>query len=337
MHKGSILNTYVIDRLGAYGVRYVLIRKSRFVKEPIKESPYSSKAQEEIVHLRRPDPPKIYIEKHIRERISKGVELMYKDPRQEVIVNASNLIADDLLHSIERNNAVALNIMELKVTDEYTFRHSVDVAAIAMIIAKRENRPENTIRELGIAGLLLDIGKIKVPQEILNKPSKLTPEEYEIMKKHSLYSYEMIKDNPSLSKSIKLGVLEHHEKLDGSGYPYGLKDKDICPYARILAIADIYDALCATRPYKVGLTQRQAVELLLGMIGQLDTDDLNAFLASTVLYPVDSVVKLSNGEEAKVVRNNPSLMMRPVVVGIKSGKVYDLSSLDCMNDSPFKS
>ena len=146
----------------------------------------------------------------------------------------------------------------------------------------------------------------------------------------------MIRDIPALSDDIKKGVLEHHEKIDGSGYPYGLKGDKIAPYAKVLSVSDIYDALCTTRPYKKGYTPRESVEMLSAMTDKLDIDVLHAFFSSMILYPVDTIVRLSNGEDARVVRANPGLITRPVVVGLKSGRVYDLSSagyLDIVIDS----
>jgi HD-GYP domain-containing protein (c-di-GMP phosphodiesterase class II) len=201
-----------------------------------------------------------------------------------------------------------------------------------MIIAKQQKLPANEIREIGISGLLHDIGKTKVPPEILNKPARLTDEEFEIMKQHSVYGYRMICDRPDFNQAICLGVLQHHEKMNGKGYPMGVAGDKISPYARIMAVADIYDALVTERPYKAAYSQREAVEMIMSMTGELDLDAMKSFLSSTILYPVDSIVNLSNGETARVVKNNPEYLLRPTVVGLESGTVFDLGDdINCTN------
>lgn len=108
-----------------------------------------------------------------------------------------------------------------QTSDEYTFKHSVDVATISMILAKQMKLPDNEIHDIGVSGLLHDIGKTMIPNEILNKPGRLTDDEFNIMKKHSVYGYNMLKDRKDLNNSILMGVLQHHERIDGTGYPLG--------------------------------------------------------------------------------------------------------------------
>lgn len=327
VHSGAELNEFVIDKLRQMGFVYLDILVPRPSEEKNKKPQISERARIAIQRERRPDPPKVQLGNQIKSRITRGMELMYTDSRPEVLFDVSNRIADELLGAIRQNNAVALSLVELETSDEYTFNHSVDVGTISMVIAKNLKCSVKTIRELGVTGILHDIGKTRVPPEILNKPGRLTDDEFEAIKKHSLYSYEMIKDIDGLSDNVKKGVLEHHEKIDGSGYPLGLLGDGIVTYAKILAVADIYDALCTARPYKKGYTPRESVEMLSAMTDQLDINILNAFFSSVILYPVDMIVKLSNGEEARVVRNNRKLITRPVVVGLESGNVYDLGSL----------
>lgn len=170
------------------------------------------------------------------------------------------------------------------------------------------------------------MGKTKIPLEILNKPGRLDDDEFAVMKQHSVYGYHMIKDHPSFNKAIALGVLQHHEKINGNGYPLGFDEQKICPYAKILSVADIYDALVTERPYKAAFSQRDAVEMIMSMTGELDITAMRSFLESMILYPVDSIVELSTGEKARVVKNSPHYILRPTVVGVDSGRVYDLGN-----------
>ena len=187
-----------------------------------------------------------------------------------------------------------------------------------MIVAKQQGLSPEEVREIGVCGLLHDIGKTKIPNAILNKPGKLDDDEFAIMRQHSTYSYNMIKDRPEFSPAVCLGVLQHHEK--------------ICPYAKILSVSDIYDALVTERPYKKAYSQRDAVEMIMSMTMELDITAMKSFLESMILYPVDSIVELSNGEQARVVKNIPHYILRPVVVGLTSGNVYNLGEdINCAN------
>lgn len=127
------------------------------------------------------------------------------------------------------------------------------------------------------------------------------------------------------SDGIMRGVLQHHEKIDGTGYPLGVAEDKIHTYAKIIAVADIYDALVTERPYKSAFSKRDAVEMIMAMTRELDMKSMTSFLESVILYSVDSIVQLSNGEKAKVVENSTKYLLRPKVVGIQSGKIYDLA------------
>ncbi len=152
------------------------------------------------------------------------------------------------------------------------------------------------------------------------------------MKKHSELGYMILKEKEEFSTEISLAVLQHHEKMNGKGYPFGYKDDQVIPYARILSVCDVYDALVTERPYKKPFTQRNAIELIMSMTDELDITAMRAFLATVILYPVDSTVTLSNGEKARVVENIENSVLRPTVVGLKSGIVYNLSGdLSCAN------
>ena len=246
--------------------------------------------------------------------------------------NASRSITDDLLRAIEDNDAVAVDIGALKISDEYTFKHSVDVATMSMIVARKYGLDDKQVYEIGIAGLLHDIGKSKVPNEILNKAARLTDEEFAIMKQHSVYGYRILQSKEDLSMEIKLGVLQHHEKMNGKGYPMGITGDKIDLFARLISVSDIYDALVTERPYKKPFSPRDAVEMIMSMTEELDITVMRCFLESVILYPVGTDVALSNGETARIVENVPNAVLRPKVLGLTTGKVYDLANdVKCAN------
>jgi len=221
-----------------------------------------------------------------------------------------------------------VDISALKISDEYTFKHSVDVATMAMIVGKKHGLNKQEVYELGISGLLHDVGKSKIPNEVLNKAGKLTDEEFSMMKQHSLFGYQILKEKEDLSNSIKLGVLQHHEKMNSKGYPMGVPSEKINLFARIISVADIYDALVTERPYKKPFSPRDAVEMIMSLTEELDIDVMKSFLESVILYPVGTDVELSTGERARVIENNAKYVLRPKVIGLKSGKTYDLSQIE---------
>lgn len=281
-------------------------------------------AQEKIDKLYTNDRSKVSLSNSVRERISYGIQSIYNNTESTNLASTTASITNDLLDAIDNNNAIAVDIGELKASDEYTFKHSVDVATISMILAKQQGLSRKEIYEIGVAGLLHDIGKTKVPSEILNKPGRLDDDEFAIMKQHSIFGYQMIKDKPEFNSAISLGVLQHHEKINGSGYPMGVLEHQITPYAKILSVVDIYDALITERPYKQAFSQRDAVEMIMSMTGELDINAMRSFMESVILYPVGTIVELSNGEKAKVVKNSPHYILRPTVVGLQTGNVYNL-------------
>lgn len=331
VQRGSILDNYVIDSLLKMGVMMVYIQSGEETAGDIEKS-ISPQARKQIERLHTDDRSKVELSDSVKTRVAEGIQFIYSNTESKELADATNNIASNLMNAINSTDAIAVDISALKTSDEYTFKHSVDVATMSMILAKQQGLSQKQIYEIGIAGLLHDIGKTKISLDILNKPARLTDEEFAVMKQHPVFGYRMIKDRDEFSNEICMAVLQHHEKMNSKGYPVGFPSDKITQYARILTIADIYDALVTARPYKSAFSQREAVEMIMSMTGELDLTAMKSFLESMILYPVDSIVELSNGEKAKVVKNNPHYILRPTVVGIKSGRVYDLSmDIKCAN------
>ena len=325
--KGAFLDEYVIDSLLKMGIMTVYIQDGEEEEEKITISP---EARKNIEKLHTDDRSKVKLSNSVRERVAHGIQYIYNNTESKDMSDTVDVIARDLIGAIDNNDAIAIDINELKTSDEYTFKHSVDVATIAMILAKQQGLSKKEIYEIGVAGLLHDVGKTKVPIEILNKPGKLDDDEFAVMRQHSVFGYNMLKDRKDFTPAVQYAVLQHHEKNNGKGYPLGVQANQITPYAKILTVADIYDALVTERPYKKAFSQRNAVEMIMSMTGELDMSAMKSFLESMILYPVGSIVDLSNGEKATVVKNNPHYILRPVVVGVETGNVYDLGEdLSC--------
>lgn len=326
---GSYLDENEIRGLRRHGIEELYIQVGEVTKDDLDISP---QVQDKIESLKIEDPAKVTFSENVRERVSEGIQYIYNNAESPEMDAASRNITDDLMSVIDSNNAIVIDVSELRASDEYTFKHSVDVATISMILAKRSGFSSGDIREIGMSGLLHDVGKTKVPLEILNKPGKLNDDEFYIMKQHSVYGYRIIKEHGTYSDAICLGVLQHHEKMNGKGYPIGIAEDKIHPFAKLMGVADVYDALVTDRPYKKAFTQREAVEMVMSMAGELDMNAMHTFLQSVILYPVGSIVSLSNGEFAEVVKNDRNNSLRPTVVGVDSGNVYNLGEdINCAN------
>ena len=271
--RGTVLDEYHIDSMKKMGITGVYIRTGVIEEKHEENEPViTAQVQQQIDKVKIEDRARVHLSESVKKRVAEGVQYLYQDTESTGFVDMTRSITDDLMKAIEDNEAIAVDISALKVSDEYTFKHSVDVATMSMIVSRQYGLPDEQIYEIGISGLLHDIGKSKIPNEILNKAGKLTDEEFALIKQHSLLGYQILKDKPELSNAIKLGVLQHHEKINGSGYPMGATEDKIHIFAKIIAVADIYDALVTERPYKKAFTPRDAVEMIMAMTGELDSE-----------------------------------------------------------------
>lgn len=219
------------------------------------------------------------------------------------------------------DNSVIMGCVNIiKTLDEYTYAHSLNVGMLSVLIGKWLGLTNAQTDELFLAGMLHDTGKYRIDQHILNKKGDLTSQEYTIIKKHAIEGYNLIKDSRLLGQGIKEGVLSHHERIDGSGYPRELSGDEIHLYGKILAIADTYDAMISERIYKKRQTPFEVMEAMLNEgIDKLDTKILLTFLRNMADYYIGVYVKLSTGEVGEVVFVHPHCIYRPIV---KVGDTY---------------
>lgn len=214
----------------------------------------------------------------------------------------------------EKNSAVMGCVNRMREVDAYTYTHSMNVGMLAVMVGRWMGVPEEGLSELMIAGLLHDIGKYRVPEKILNKKGKLTAEELCVMRKHVNYGYDLLKQNNDIHERVRMGVLSHHERNDGSGYPRQLKDNEIHPYGKILAVVDVYDAMISERVYKKRETPFEVMEhMLTEEIERLDPQILLVFIQNIAKYYIGVDVRLNTGEEATVVFLPPHCVYRPIV------------------------
>lgn len=324
IEKGVLLDDFQIEYLKTRGVSAIYVAEGMPDPEEV-ELQIPQYTRDLIEKSKVPDRPKVQLSEGVRKQLGEGVQKLFADPNAENFTENSVNMAEQLMDNILSDDAVAIDLGMLRVSDDYTFRHSVDVSAMSVIIAKDMGMSRDELRELAIAGLLHDVGKAKIPAEILNKPGKLTDGEFGFMKQHSLFGFQILKEKKQYSDGILKGVLQHHEKLNSKGYPMGVSGEQIHQYAKIIAVADVFDALVNKRVYKQPFPKGEALEMVISMSQELDIDIMKHFLRSVILYPVDTIVPLSTGELAKVVQNVPEYPMRPIVVGLDHGQVYNLS------------
>lgn len=230
-----------------------------------------------------------------------------------------------LIDNLSSKNDILVNINDIKQYDDYTFHHSLSVSIMSIALAMELGMSNKEVFEIGLAGLLHDIGKLSVPKEILNKPGRLTDEEFEVMKLHPVYAAKQLKERHLVSEDCCAGVLQHHEKYNGTGYPYGLKGEEIHKYARVLCIADVYDALTSKRPYRNPSSPNEVLEYIMGgSATHFDVEYVKAFMRKIAPYPVGSKITLSNGHIATVLKNYPEQPLRPLISDSQNGAVYDL-------------
>lgn len=233
-------------------------------------------------------------------------------------------VANEIVTYLLNNKDITKEVSSISAYDMVTWTHSVDVCTYAVMLGIAEGYTNKELNELSQAALLHDIGKCLVNRQILNKPGRLTDDEFAMMKNHPEYGRSVLTHNTSLSAPTIAAVYAHHENEDGSGYPRGATGDHIHRYAKIIHICDVYEACTARRPYKKPMNPADALENLMAGCGNIfDKNLLSEFCLITVLYPTGRKVLLSNGNIATVVENRKMNMARPVVK-TQDGQFIDL-------------
>lgn len=233
---------------------------------------------------------------------------------------------EDILYDLQSNKQVMIQLSSIYSTDNYLYSHSVNVGIYSAALGMALGLGRDALIDLGIGAMLHDIGKTQIPFEILDKPGKLTDEEYAIMKTHSQIGYEMLKEHPDIPLLSAHCALQHHERLDGSGYPRQLKEDQIHLYGQIVGIADVYDALTTNRVYRKAFLPHEALEMLFTTTGQFDSELIRKFRDNVAIYPLGLIVQLSSGESAVVVDINTKYPHRPIIRVLKGSDGQDIKA-----------
>lgn len=305
LHPGVKMTEKYIERLEKLGIG------GAYVNDPISEDL-------EIVGA---------VSDELRAHAVKSISSLYsgvsqnsgRNPRAEYreILQTAEQIVDEIISKGE----TMLNIFDLKVYDSYTFFHCVNVTVLSVVIGIGMGLERDTLVDLAYAALFHDIGKVFISPSIINKPGRLTDEEFAIVKKHPADGYEYIKKRYLTPELTARGVLDHHERIDGTGYPEWKRGTEITEFGRIIAIADVYDALVSDRPYRAGLFAVEAIEYIQGGSGKLfDFNMVQAFSRKVALFPVGTCVSLSNGDIGLVMENFEGFTQRPLLKVFRRGE-----------------
>lgn len=249
------------------------------------------------------------------------IEAAMHDVRMGRAINmdAVNQVVTGMADSVLRNPDALTSLSRLKRFDEYTFFHSVNTSVLALSLGRTLGLAGDALHQLGVGTLLHDIGKTKIPLDILNKPGRFEAHEFELMKQHVMRGAEILSAMTGLADPYLKPALEHHERVDGSGYPHHRRRSELSQFGLIAAVVDIYDAITSDRCYHKAKPAHEALQFLylISQKGHLDHDLVQRFIQVVGVYPVGSVVALNTGEIAIVRSVNHDAPLEPVVILVK--------------------
>lgn len=296
------LTQRLLDRLFSYGIDYIYIEDARtndIIQEDVIQDETRSRAVSEI---------RSTFKKVMEDSNKRGAVNYYDIGRN--FRDVMKMIIDDL--SAHEGAMVMLNNMNVK--DNYLFQHSVNVSIYAIMLGISYGYSRDKLETLGLGALLHDIGKTKVPLGILRKPTQLTPDEFKEMKNHTTYGFNLLKDEPNIPLLSAHCALQHHERINGSGYPRGIQGNDINEFAKWIGLVDSYDAMTTTRVYRRPLLPHEAMEQLFTGSGTMyDQSQIALFRDKIAIYPLGITVRLNTGEYGIVSKLNMAVPHRPTI------------------------
>ena len=330
--KDTMISSLIVDKLRNFsGTKevYVKVAKNKLDIKTVVELPSGETKEVLSSELNLEYSQERYLIKEKFEEMHVSIKKSFDELSRN---NTGTEIKKELEKTVEEiKNSLSVNvhllneILDVKAVDEYLYNHSLNVAVISNLIGKWIGLSQSDLDILVLAGLVHDIGKLKVDQAVLHKPGRLTDTEFAEMKKHPAYSHKMLVEMGYTDQKMLKAVTLHHEKEDGTGYPLGIAGDRIPIHAKILAIADIFDAMTSNRVYKERVSPFKVLEMFQNQtFGKLDYNIIMTFIKKFTEYYVGSEVMLSNGEKAKIVSLNTYELTKPLLI-TNEGKFIDIS------------
>lgn len=336
-NRFPVKSSEIVDKVRALGVHELYIDTSRGLD--LEEAPTQEEAAHEVdealeaIAIVAPAQQasvqhEVQRARNLHSEANRIVRDMMGDIRlgKQIQLEQIEPLVERIVDSIFRQQDAMLPLARLKDHDEYTFQHSVSVCALMTSFARTLELPREIIHEIAIGALLHDVGKAKVPDQILNKPAKLTDAEFAKMKSHVVQSKIILQGTPGISQIALDVAAQHHERFDGTGYPNRLKGDEISLYGQMGAIVDVYDAITSHRVYHKGMAPTEALRKLLEWSKfHFNPTLVQAFIRAVGIYPTGSLVRLESRRLAVVQAQNPENLMQPVVKLIFHTRGYYLT------------
>ncbi|KMT22740.1 HD-GYP domain-containing protein [Clostridium cylindrosporum] len=310
LNAGVKLNERFIKRLEIMGLNYIYVKDSNLEDIEPEDSKFVQLKAEAIKSI-----------SNVFSKVQSSNNFKVKET-----IN----VVEDMVDYLTCNREItSIHLTELKTYDNYTFMHCLNSAVIGLYFGLEKGFTKNMLVDLGIGTILHDIGKMRIPHNILNKDGKLTDEEFQEMKRHPEYGYEILQKVDRISERAKSIVLQHHERIDGTGYPYAVKGDKISAYAKIACISDVYDALISDRVYRKGFPANEAYEIIMMNSGKLlDEELVKIFQKNFSMYPLGIEVMLNNGLKGFVIGHNKGFPDRPIVRLVTNGSGEKISPVE---------
>ena len=318
LRTGVKLNKQYIKKLKELGVFYIYLEDARLDDISIEDEKLSDLKAITMKNMAK-----------IMKNVTGGNKRKTED---------SLSVVTDLVNHIIEMGDVNKSLYDIQTFDNYSYLHSVDTGIMAIFLGLSMNLSEGELKELGIGAILHDLGKTKIDKNIITKIGKLTDEEFKEIKMHPIYGKKILEKNFLMSSEVLRAVEHHHERIDGSGYPYGLIKNQISKFAKIIGVCDVYNAVSNDRCYRERFNPSDAYELILAGCGKdFDEEVVNNFKKTFSVFPLGICLKLSNGVEGYVIKQNKNFPDRPVIRVLYENetrepiKFYEIDLLECHN------